>query len=201
MQHDEDLVQHPTCHFAGFLCWRAGRIALKHRLDQFQIPVAEPVPHKVIDGVGRRIETQIGHRLVQFGKAFHHFTDDPCVDRQRGRRRGNVAGRSDPVGLAEPRGIPQLGGEVAIAFDPLLIHLHIAALAFHRRHEEAQRVSAIFVDQAQRIDDIALGLGHLCAICGADQPMEIESGPWVLTRHRLPHHHHARIPEEQDVKT
>jgi hypothetical protein len=49
----------------------------------------------------------------------------------------------DAIALAEARSVPQLGGEVAIPLHPLLIHLHVAALAFHGTHEEAQRVRAI----------------------------------------------------------
>ena len=69
--------------------------------------------------------------------------------------------RADAVHLQEARGVPQLGREVAIALDALLIELDVAALAFHRRQREAQGVGAIFVDQAERIDRIALRLGHL----------------------------------------
>jgi hypothetical protein len=79
--------------------------------------------------------------------------------------------------MAEARRVPQLGGEVAIALDALLIHLHVAALAFHRRHEEAQRIRAILVDQAERIDDIALGLGHFLPVRRAHQPVQVEPLP------------------------
>ena len=78
------------------------------------------------------------------------------------------------------RGIPELCREVAIALDALLIHLDVAALAFHRRHEEAQRIGAVFVDQAERIDDIALGLGHLRPVRRADETVKIETWPGHL---------------------
>src|SRR5205085_7636563 len=91
-------------------------------------------------------------------------------------------GRSaDAIGLAETRRIPELGGEVAIALDALLIQLDVAPLALHRRQSEAQGVGAIFVDQAERIDRIALGLGHLLALGVADQAMEIECLPGLLS--------------------
>ena len=60
------------------------------------------------------------------------------------------------VGLREAGGVPQLGCKVTIACNAAFIHFDIAALAFHRRHEEAQRICAILVNQAQRIDRIAL---------------------------------------------
>jgi hypothetical protein len=72
--------------------------------------------------------------------------------------------RADAVHLQEARGVPQLGREVAVALDALLIELDVAALAFHRRQREAQRVGAVFVDQAERVDDVALRLRHLLAL-------------------------------------
>ncbi len=200
VQHHQDLVEHPACDRARF--GGLARVALggEHRLDQLQIPVAELVPDEVIDRVRRRIEAQVGKRLVERGDRLHHLADDPAVDRERRRRRGDRCARADAVRLAEARGVPQLGREVAIALDPPLIHLDVAALAFHRRHEEAQRIRAIAVDQPQRIDRIALGLGHFRAIGGADQPVQIQPLPGGLPHEMRPHHRHARIPEEQDVE-
>ena len=110
----------------------------------------------MIDGVGGRIEAQFGHRLFQRLDRLLHFADDPLVRSQLRFRRLDRRGSANAVRLAEARRIPKLGCEVAIPFDPLLIHLDVAALAFHRRHEETQCVRAILVDQAQRIDNVAL---------------------------------------------
>src|SRR3546814_20001414 len=54
--------------------------------------------------------------------------------------------------LQEAGGVPQLRREIAITLNALLIHFHVAALAFHGRHEEAQRVRTERVDQTERID-------------------------------------------------
>src|SRR3546814_19408921 len=84
------------------------------------------------------------------------FRSDPAIDRQR---RGGCfeAGRGrNAVGFAEAGGVPQLGREIAVSGKARVIHLDVAALAFHRRHEETQRVGDILVDQAERIADIAL---------------------------------------------
>src|SRR3546814_14308170 len=77
--------------------------------------------------------------------------------------------RRNAIGFAEARRIPELGREVAIAREARVIQLDVAALAFHRRHEEAQRVGAVLVDEAERIDDIALRLRHLRAVGRADE--------------------------------
>ena len=115
-------------------------------------------------------------------------------------RRGDAVARADAVHLQEARGVPQLGREVAVALDALLIELDVAALAFHRRQREAQSVGAIFVDQAERVDRIALGLGHLLAVRVADQAVEVERLPRRLAHELDPLHRHPRVPEEQDVE-
>jgi len=56
------------------------------------------------------------------------------------------------------------------------------------------------VDQAERIDDIALGFRHLRAVRRAHQAVEIERIPRFLPHVVIAHHHHAGIPEEQDVE-
>ena len=114
--------------------------------------------------------------------------------------RGDAVARADAIHLQEARGVPQLGGEVAVALDALLIELDVAALAFHRRQREAQRVGAVFVDQAERIDRVALRLGHLLALRVADEAVEVERLPRRLAHELDALHRHARIPEEQDVE-
>ena len=111
-----------------------------------------------------------------------------------------LCARADAVHLQEARGVPQLGGEVAVALDALLIELDVAALAFHRRQREAQRVGAIFVDQAERVDRVALRLGHLLALGVADQAVEVERLPRPLAHELEALHRHAGIPEEDDVE-
>ena len=139
--------------------------------------------------------------LSSSGQRLDHLADDPAVDRQLGRGRGDaVPTRRCRCAWQEARGVPQLGREVAIALDALLIELDVAALAFHRRQGEAQRVGAILVDQAERIDRIALRLGHLLALRVADQAVEVERLPRHLVHELHALHRHARIPEEQDVE-
>ena len=130
-------------------------------------------------------------------------TTSPMIQRLTGRLglgRGDALRRADAIALEEARGVPQLGREVAVALDPLLIELDVAALAFHRRQGEAQRVGAIFVDQAERVDRIALRLGHFLPVRVADQAVEVERAPRHLVHELHPLHRHPRIPEEQDVE-
>src|SRR5205085_649287 len=98
-----------------------------------KIPVAEGRPDEMIEGVGALVIAQVGERDVERLYGLHRLADDPAVDRKR--RRGRLQGRggADAVGLAEARRVPELGGEVAIALDALLIELDVTPLALHRR--------------------------------------------------------------------
>ncbi len=169
-------------------------------LDQLDVPVAEGAPDEMVDGVGHVVEAELVERAVELGERLDHLADDPAVDRKLGGRRGDAVARADAVHLQEARGVPQLGREVAVALDPLLIELDVAALAFHRRQGEAQRVGAIFVDQAERVDGVALGLGHLLPVRVADQAVEVERLPRRLLHQLDALHRHPRVPEEQDVE-
>src|SRR3546814_2380266 len=57
MKHDQYLIENPARH--GL------RLFIDLPLDQFQIPVAEPIPDKMINGIGRRVEAQISHGQIQ----------------------------------------------------------------------------------------------------------------------------------------
>ena len=152
VEHHEDLVERPGGDALGLVVERA--------LDQLDVPVAEGAPDEVVDGVGHLVVAQLVERAVELGQRLDHLADDPAVDRKLGGGRGDAVAGADAVHLQEARGVPQLGREVAVALDALLIELDVAALAFHRRQREAQRVGAIFVDQAERVDGVALRLGH-----------------------------------------
>ncbi len=143
MQHHEDLIEYPCGNVSSFFPTRG---VAKHGFDQLDIPVAEGAPDEVIDRVGHLVVAQLVKRVVQFGERLHHLPDDPAVDGKLGRRRGDAVACADAVHLQEARGVPQLGREVAVALDALLIELDVAALAFHRREREAQRVRAVLVD-------------------------------------------------------
>ena len=108
---------------------------------------------------------------------------------------------ADAVGLGKARRIPKFSRKVAITGDAAFIHFDVAALAFHGGHEEAQSIGTILVNQAKRIDGIALGLRHFAAVCGADEAVQIERLPRHFFHEVNALHRHARVPEEQYVKT
>ena len=192
VKHDQNLVEHPS---GNRLCF-----FINLALDQFQIPVAELIPDKVIKDIRHPIEAQFLERLVERGERCRDFANDPAVDRTGRGRRLNALAAANAISLCKARCVPELGRKVAIALNPLFIHLHIAALAFHRRHKEAQGIRAILINQTKRIDDIALGLGHFLPVRRAHQPMQIERAPGHVLHEVNALHRHARIPEEEDVK-
>src|SRR3546814_3800875 len=89
------------------------------------------------------------------------------------------------VHLAEARGVPDLGAEVAIALDAALGELDVAALRGQRREGEAHRVGAELVDEVERVQDVALGLRHLLALLVAHQGVDVDGVEGDRTSTRL----------------
>ena len=108
--------------------------------------------------------------------------------------------RGDAVHLGEARRVPELGAEIAVAGDAARIELHVPALRRHDGQREAQRIGAVFVDQFERIDDVALRLRHLRAVLVAHQGMDIDGVERLLLHEVQAHHHHPGDPEEDDVE-
>ncbi len=108
--------------------------------------------------------------------------------------------RLHAVHLRKARGVPELGAEIAVAGDAGRVELHIPALRRHDGQREAQRIRAIFVDQVERVDDIALGLRHFLPVLVAHQSVDIDGVERLLLHEVDAHHHHPGDPEEDDVK-
>src|SRR5690606_15232372 len=106
-------------------------------LDDFQIPVAEGTPDKVIDAVGGDVEAEgvEGARHPVGGR--RKLGQDPAIDGEPSGRRVEVACVLAAVHLAESGGVPELGGEVAVSFDALFRKLDVATLGLERRQREA----------------------------------------------------------------
>ena len=200
VKHDEDLVEHPGRDFPTLGIDRSPLLAAGNGLDQLQIPVAKAGPDKMVDRVGALVETQLGKGDVERLDRLHRFADDPSVDGEIGDRRLDRLRGADIVGLAEARGVPQLGREVAITFDPFFIELDVPPLAFHRGQSESQGIGAVTVDDPERIDRIAFRLRHLLALGVANQAVEIERLPGPLPHEMIALHRHSGVPEEDDVE-
>ena len=200
MEHEQDLVQSPGGGGAG-LGLRRGAAAAEGRLGELQVPVTEGAPGELIKRGGKFVESIGFQRRRSLLGRFGHLADEPTVDRLQAARRIEASHRGAAVHLAEPRGIPQLGAEIAIAFDPALRHLHVVPLDGERGQGKTQGVGAVGVDQPQRVDDVALGLGHLLALLVTDQCMDIDGVERHAAHEVQPHHHHPGDPEEDDIET
>ena len=64
-----------------------------------------------------------------------------------------------------------------------------------------QRIEVDTVDQVQRIEHVALRLGHLLAVRIADEPMYVNLAKRYFVHEFETHHDHARDPEKDDIET
>ncbi len=195
MRHGDGLLDHPAHGGAGFL----GVLAVEQGLGELDIPVAELAPDKAVKPLRRLVEAIARQRVVQRDPRPRGLADDPAVHGVGGLRL--ACGRGEhPVHFRKPHRVPDLGDEIAVRLDMLRAQLGVAAHRGHAGQGKAQRVGAIGVDQLQRVDDVALGLGHLGAFFVAHQPVDIDGAEGHLAHHRQLHHHHPRHPEEDDVE-
>jgi hypothetical protein len=99
----------------------------------------------------------------------------------------------------EPRRVPDLVHERGVALDARLAERDVAA-GRGDGEREAQRVGAHFVDDVERIDDVALRLRHLLPLLVAHETVEEDLAERRTAREAQAHHDHARHPEEEDVE-
>ena len=156
-------------------------LGLQLRLRDLDVPVAEVIPEKPVEGLGRRAELEgrearstsrvdgeepVEDRVV-VGVELRRI--DPRQDR---RRRGVVAGR--PAHLAEAAGVPELVAEVLAALDPVLLEADVLALRRDRDDAEAQAVGAVVVDQVEGIRANCRATSTSCGPGVADDAGEVD---------------------------
>ena len=129
---------------------RTGGFRLQHGLGEFQVPIAELMPGKFVQGVGDVIEAVVGE------SGFH------------AREHGGEPRLNPAVGQAEfraihaqilivdvhqhiARRIPQLVAEVAILLDPAHVEAQIAALRGEPRKTQAQGIRAECRDALRKL--------------------------------------------------
>ena len=194
VQQAHDLVQHP----AGVT--RDLRLpdlvlAVQRHLDELQVPVAELVPHEVVEGVHGGGEVVDAHRLLDRREAALEAARDPAVDL------GGVAAlRRVSLGAEqhEPGRVPQLVGEAAAHGDLLFAEAHVLGAA-HEQQAEARGVGAVRVDHLERVDARTQTLAHAPAVGGLDHRMEVDVVEGDVVHELEAHHDHARDPQEDDV--
>ena len=113
---------------------------------------------------------------------------------QRPRRRLDRGG----VQQDQPAGVPELVGEVAALLDLGVGEAHVLGRG-HRQQPEAQRVGAVHVDLLERVDPGAEALRHPPPVAGLDHRVDVDVAEGDVAGNSMPHHHHPRHPEEEDL--
>ncbi len=199
MQQLQDFIERPGRRSARF-GFRGAIRPGQDRLDEFQIPVAIHIPDKTIERTGCIVELIGFDRRRDLPAGFRRLVRDPAIERLFGVMRIEFRTAHAAVHFGKARCVPELGAEIAIAFDPLRRQLDVATLRRHGGKREAQGIGAELIDQLERIDDVAFRLRHLGAGGVAHQRVDVDVVERRLFLEMQSHHHHARNPEEDDVE-
>ena len=169
-------------------------------LSQFNIPVTEIIPGEVINVISGCPQFKLIQVPAYIFNGTVEAVENPAVCQSKIRRVRNE-GFLIIVQIHNGKlsGIPQLIGKVTVSFYLFIVETHIIAWCITGYQSEAQRIGAIFINNFQRINAIAKGLGHLTALRVANQTMD----KYVSERHFMHkfhgHEHHTGYPEEDDV--
>ena len=66
---------------------------------------------------------------------------------------------------------------------------------------EADTVGSVLVDEHERVESVARGLGHLATLGVTHHAVDDDVVERRIAGEMGPHHHHAGDPEEDDVET
>ncbi len=149
---------------------------------------------------------------VSSGRGLGEFEGDGVVAGERDLVAGFAA--AVDVHLEEAGGVPDLVGEGAVALGAGFVEGDVGAGRGLRGEGETDGVGAVFRDDLDGVDHVALGLGHLLAVGVADQGVDVDvaEGDGVGERalaavgvgdveHEVAaEHDHAGDPEEEDVE-
>ncbi len=198
VQHDQDLIERPRRGAPRFRL-RGFILAIEQWLDEFEIPIAIDIPNEFVERTSCLVKAPRFQFTRDIRRAFRGLADDPLVHELLWACWIELIPHRAFIHLRETRGVPELGAEIAIAFDALFAEFDVAPLRRHRRQSEAQGISAKLIDELQGVHGIALGLRHLGAGGVTHQSVDID----LVERHFFhevhAEHHHPRHPEEDDV--
>ena len=107
--------------------------------------------------------------------------------------------RGRPCAEHEPGHVPELVAEVASVLQLLGPEPGVGAGAGPVDQGKAECVGAYLVDRGQRVDRVALRLGHLLAERIPNQPGQVDRVERRLAGQVDAQHHHPGDPEEDDV--
>ena len=124
---------------------------------QLNVPITKFMPNKGIQGLRSLIKGISVQCRSHSPQRIGDFCDNPLVFIQCHRLRIKSRIPNTPVHFPKTGGVPQFGGEIAIALDTGRVQFHITPLGGHDGQSKAQSIRTVTVHQIQRVHDIALG--------------------------------------------
>ena len=185
-------------------------VGVQPRLDQLEVPVAEVAVDEVVEAERGAVELERLERPRGRGLGALEARQDPGVLDRRRARLGQLLGRAQQH---EPRGVPELVGELAALGDLVLVEADVLR-GGHREQAEAHRVGAVggelaalledgraraALDQRQRVDPGAERLRHPAAVGRLDDRVQVDVGERDVARELDPEHDHPGHPQEEDL--
>ena len=116
MEKLQDLVEHEGGSRLRFLLLRR-LLAGEDGFGQLHVPVTIGAPDEVVGSIGRFVELVLDDLGLDFGHGARGGTNDPAIERHVDARRIVVGASDTAIHLEESSGVPELGDEVAVAFD------------------------------------------------------------------------------------
>ena len=192
---------------------RVGLPGVDAHLGDLEVPVAEVVPHEVIERVGELVEPIGFDGGVGVADGGGQAGEYPPVGEVI--LRIDLAPRGHPLQVhqREARGVPELVAEVSpdvelgggVGLSPvgerhlLDRHADVLGLGGHGGEGESQGVGPVGVDDVQRVDPVAQALGHLAALSVLDHGVDEHVAEGGGVEAVLAHHDHAGDPEGDDL--
>lgn len=131
-------------------------------------------------------------KLVLFQQPIELFTQ---VLQMRGARLD--VGRTKL--LEEAAGVPDFVEPGGVLLERFGVELHVQGGLGAGGQMPAQGVSSKLINDLQRVNPVAQGLGHFFVVLVADQSVKKNMGEGPTAGEKFAHHPHARAPEEQNV--
>ncbi len=176
-----------------------GVLILQSQLGYLDVPVTELPPDEVVHLALGLAEMEILHQMIHTGDHAVHPAQYPAILQRQPVTQRLIRDFTINIAQYEPRRVPQLVGEVAGGLNLIHAQTDVVPRRGAGREGVSQGISAVLVDQLQRVQHVALHLAHLFAAFVSYQPVQIDGVERYITRVLQAHHNHPRHPEEEDI--
>ena len=173
---------------------------IQTRFSQLDVPVANLAPNEVINHAACFTQLEL---LQHFGNALSGVLQtgqNPFIS-QGIRSQLSVGIVAFHVHQSETGSVPDLVSKVTGCLYTLPVETHIVARGVAGNQHEAQGISAVLVNNLQRVDAVAQRFGHLAALAVANQTMDEYLVERNLMHEFHTHNQHTCNPEEDDIVT